>query len=114
MWMLGSYGTFPQVSSPSLFQANSPSLPSPGSLPQASGGRSQQDQPCKGRRVLGRHVLQISSLQALSKFPDKKGPGYLWAHMPSVFAETKEASHPAPDQEVRSGLDTDPGGRSGS
>lgn len=74
------------------------------SLPQASGGRSQQDQPCKGRWVLGLCVLQISSLQALSKFPDKKGPGYLWAHTPSVFAEpTKEASHPAPDQEVRAG-----------
>ena len=74
------------------------------SPPQASGGRSQQDQPCKGRWVLGLRVLQISSLKALSKFPDKKGPGYLWAHTPSSFAEpTKEASHPAPDQEVRAG-----------
>ena len=88
------------------------SIPFPGKLPfSAQSGVSspglRREVPagsaCKGRRVLGLHVLQISSLRALSKFPDKKGPGYLWAHMPSVFAETKEASHPAPDQEVRAG-----------
>lgn len=52
----------------------------------------------------GLSVLQVSGLQALSKFPDEKGPGVLWAHMPSALAEpTKEPSCPAPEQEVRAG-----------
>ncbi|XP_012393734.1 death domain-containing membrane protein NRADD-like isoform X3 [Orcinus orca] len=50
MWMWGNWRTFPQVSSLSLFQAKSPPLPRPGSLPQASGGGSQQDQPYKSQR----------------------------------------------------------------
>ncbi|XP_057411227.1 death domain-containing membrane protein NRADD-like isoform X3 [Balaenoptera acutorostrata] len=56
MWMWGNWRTFPQVSSLSLFQAKSPPLPRPGSLPQASG----EMQPL-GALLAGRTMLHNSS-----------------------------------------------------
>ncbi|XP_057411226.1 death domain-containing membrane protein NRADD-like isoform X1 [Balaenoptera acutorostrata] len=66
MWMWGNWRTFPQVSSLSLFQAKSPPLPRPGSLPQASGGRSQQDQPSPSGL---REVSQLLFLSAAHDIP---------------------------------------------
>ncbi|XP_036724320.1 death domain-containing membrane protein NRADD-like isoform X1 [Balaenoptera musculus] len=66
MWMWGNWRTFPQVSSLSLFQAKSPPLPRPGSLPQASGGRSQQHQPSPSGL---REVSQLLFLSAAHDIP---------------------------------------------